>query len=118
MEKKDLQVGQTVWIYQNGRNREAGTLDEGIITKLGNKYFYAKGKERGEYDERKFLYGKGIEETQYNYKRKIYLSKEAWEAERKTSKQLSAINEYFRYGGGKLTPEQIEAIYNIITPTS
>lgn len=121
MEKADLKVGQTVWIYAPAmRHGQGAEIKEGEITKLGNKYFYAKRKERSEHDIAKFSYETHRQVCEFgNYLKEVYFSFEEWEALNKRNNQTSDIKKFFSsYGKLNLTNEQIDAIHKIIFPTS
>ncbi len=114
---KDLKVGQKVWIrYAGFDSRHSRDIREGVITKVGRKYFEVNNNK---WDGGRFEIETMIESNNSNYKDHAYLSIKDIEEEIEFGNLSSEIRKTFgHYGKLSFSLEQLRAIKEIINPSS
>ena len=108
--KKALIVGQTVYLNPYGRgNRE---VQEGIISKIGKKYFEIEGFHRDRFfiDTMRHDGGK----TGYGCSWTVHLSKQEILDEAEQNQLREELRKAFAWDGKKFTLEQLRKIKAII----
>lgn len=112
---KDLKLGQKVWIrYNGGDTRRSREVREGIITKVGRKYFEVNNNDwtGGKFDIKTM-----VEAVDSNYRDTAYLSLDEIEKEIEYGKLSSEIrNAFSAYSKLNFSIEQLRAIKEIIDP--
>lgn len=117
-----IKVGDTFWVVaegiNSGRYNQSKGLPpdqyEGIVTKVGRKYFTVKFS----YLEAEFEIDSLKHKTEYCSDYHLYASKESYDTLVESRKQLKVVRGYFdTFGGhrkGNMSPEQLKTIYDII----
>ena len=105
-----MEVGQKVFVkYLNCRHGEKIHIEEDIISKIGNKYFYLEKRSHF-----KFCKERMINISEYSAQYQVYMSMEEIKIEEEKDKKTSEIMSHGIYYIRDMSLDDIRSIYNII----
>lgn len=111
MKNNDIKVGQKIYLKPiGGQAWRTNKIKEGIVSKVGKKYFYLEGF----YQKRFFIENLRHDAGDYTANWQGYFSLEEIENEKEQIRLFSFISERFRHYSTPLSLEKLQAIYNII----